>query len=251
MPEDRPLELNRAVPGGRVEMFAIRDDDYPGGWFYRFQYYHPEDGERLRYDKRTRTTNSGGTTATAGSATTPKSSFTGSSRTSYGSWTRSPNSPTPRIQPMTDTDHDGWPDKYRDPRDRPHPDVLRVTVETFDDVREGTIDAVNTVAEGESPPAVVSFATVGELRKILTDRRIELLRTLMDTDGAAESISALAEDLDRDYRTVHDDVTLLEGYGLLFVVDEGQAKRPYLPYKRIHLDVELTGRKPGEESAPA
>lgn len=33
---DHPLELNRAVPGGRVEMFAVRDDDYPGGWFYRF-----------------------------------------------------------------------------------------------------------------------------------------------------------------------------------------------------------------------
>lgn len=31
-------------------MFAVRDDDYPGGWFYRFQYYHPEDGEILRYD---------------------------------------------------------------------------------------------------------------------------------------------------------------------------------------------------------
>lgn len=23
---------------------------YPGGWFYRFQYYHPEDGPILRYD---------------------------------------------------------------------------------------------------------------------------------------------------------------------------------------------------------
>lgn len=50
MTERHPLELNRAVPGGRVEMFAIRDDDYPGGWFYRFQYYHPNEGEILRYD---------------------------------------------------------------------------------------------------------------------------------------------------------------------------------------------------------
>ena len=152
---------------------------------------------------------------------------------------------------MTDTDHDGWPDKYRDPRDRPHPDVLRVTVGTFDEMREGTVDAINAVADGESPPAVVSFATVGELRKILTDRRIELLRALIDTDGAAESITALAEDLDRDYRTVHDDVTLLADYGLLFIVDEGQSKRPYLPYDRIHLDVELVGNEPGEEPAPA
>lgn len=45
-----PLELNRAVPGGRLEMFAIGDDDYPGDWFYRFQFYNRETGEILRYD---------------------------------------------------------------------------------------------------------------------------------------------------------------------------------------------------------
>lgn len=50
MATNHPLELNRAVAGGRVEMFAIRTDDYSGGWFYRFQYYHPEDGPILRYD---------------------------------------------------------------------------------------------------------------------------------------------------------------------------------------------------------
>ena len=45
-----PLELNRAVPGGRIEMFAIEDQGYPGDWFYRFQYYNIETGEILRYD---------------------------------------------------------------------------------------------------------------------------------------------------------------------------------------------------------
>lgn len=152
---------------------------------------------------------------------------------------------------MTDPEHDGWPDKYRDPRDRPHPNVLRVTVETFDEMRDGTLDAAKAVESGEPHPAVVSFATVGELRKILTDRRIELLRALMNIDGAAESISALADDLGRDYRTVHDDVALLEDYGLLFVVEEGQSKRPYLPYERIHLDVEFVGADPNEETTPA
>lgn len=152
---------------------------------------------------------------------------------------------------MTDTNHDGWPDEYRDPRDRPHPDVLRVTVETFDEMREDTREAAEATGGDGSPPAVVSFATVSELRQILTDRRLELLQSLMDTDGAAESISALAETLERDYRTVHDDVTLLDEYGLLFIVDEGQSKRPYLPYERIYLDVELVGKSQGEEPAPA
>lgn len=152
---------------------------------------------------------------------------------------------------MTDSTNDGWPDKYSDPRDRPHPSVLRVTVEAFDEMREDTLDAIDAVSEGEEQPAVVSFATVSDLRKVLTDRRIELLQTLMATEGAAESISALAEDLGRDYRTVHDDITLLADYGMLFMIEEGQSKRPYLPYERIHLDVELVGKTSQEESAPA
>jgi hypothetical protein len=45
--ERRP-EMKSQV--ARVELFAVRNDDYPGGWFYRFQYYHPEDGKILRYD---------------------------------------------------------------------------------------------------------------------------------------------------------------------------------------------------------
>ena len=152
---------------------------------------------------------------------------------------------------MTDTEHDGWPDEYRDPRDRPHPEVLRVTVEGFDEMRDGTLEAAEEVVEGESPPAVVSFETVGDLRTILTDRRIELLQALVDIDGAAENITALAGTLERDYRTVHDDVTLLADYGLVFVVDEGQSKRPYVPYERIHLDVELIARGSNEEPTPA
>ncbi|QUO46839.1 MULTISPECIES: hypothetical protein [Halorubrum] len=149
---------------------------------------------------------------------------------------------------MTDPDHDGWPDKYSDPRDRPHPAVLRLTVESFDEAFEDTLDAVEAVDDGEARPAVVSFGTVGELRKILTDRRIEVLQTLLDVDGAAESISALAETLDRSYKTVHDDVTLLADYGIVFLVeDDDRAKRPYLPYERIRLDVELVVSDAGEE----
>jgi len=152
---------------------------------------------------------------------------------------------------MTDPTDDGWPEKYRDPRDRPHPDVLRVTVEAFDEMRERTLEATDAVRDGEAQPAVVSFHTVSELRKILTDRRVELLRALLATDGAAESVSALAVDLDRDYRPVHDDVSLLADHGLLFIVDEGRSKRPYIPYERIHLDVELVGGDPGEAATPA
>jgi predicted transcriptional regulator len=152
---------------------------------------------------------------------------------------------------MTDAPDDGWPEPYRDPRDRPHPDVLRVTVESFDGGRTDTVEAAEAAEEGKEPPAVVSVASVADLREILTDRRLELLETLVAIDGAAESIAALATALDRDYRTVHDDVSLLADHGLLFIVEDGRAKRPYIPYERIRLDVELVGGRSDEEPAPA
>lgn len=54
-----------------------------------------------------------------------------------------------------------------------------------------------------------------------------------------------------DYWPVHDDISMLADYGLLFVVAEERSKRPYLPYERIHLDIELVGGEPSEEPAPA
>ena len=93
---------------------------------------------------------------------------------------------------MTERTDDGWPDEYRDPRDRPHPSVLRITVESFDEMCEDSRAALGAVEAGEEQPAVVSFRSVGELRKILTDRRIELLQVLV----ATESIAALAADLE-------------------------------------------------------
>lgn len=151
---------------------------------------------------------------------------------------------------MTETP-DGWPEKYRDPRDRPHPEVLRITVQGLDTVAHEIEKSANAATTGEEQPAVVSFESVDQLRTVLTDRRLELLQTLLAIDGAPDSISALADDLDRNYRSVHDDVSMLADYGIVFLVEEGQSKRPYLPYKRIHIDVEFGEDDGRETSVPA
>ncbi|QCC57307.1 DUF6516 family protein (plasmid) [Natrinema thermotolerans] len=47
---DRNFEVD-AQEGTRAELFAVEDSSYPGGYYYRFQYYAPEEGEQiLRYD---------------------------------------------------------------------------------------------------------------------------------------------------------------------------------------------------------
>lgn len=64
---------------------------------------------------------------------------------------------------------------------------------------------------GESPrPAVggVFFESLDAVRSVLTDKRLELWRTIRDRKPA--SISALAVMVGRSFRTVHRDVKLLE-----------------------------------------
>lgn len=133
---------------------------------------------------------------------------------------------------------------------RPHPSMLRVTVESFIEMREATRDAAEAVADGDEQPAVVSFATVNDLRTILTDRRIELRQTLVATDGAAESISALAAALDCDYHTVQMTSHCSRTTACCSLSKRG-AKRPYLPYERILLDVELAGWHASDEPTAA
>ena len=51
---DVKLDHEFAVrPGGetRVDLFAVEDGSYPGGYYYHFQYYNrPREAELLRYD---------------------------------------------------------------------------------------------------------------------------------------------------------------------------------------------------------
>ena len=47
---DRNIEVD-AEEGTRVQLFAVEDTAYPGGYYHRFQYYAPDEGEEiLRYD---------------------------------------------------------------------------------------------------------------------------------------------------------------------------------------------------------
>ena len=81
-------------------------------------------------------------------------------------------------------------------------------------------DAVRRDRRGERVREYhLTFDSFETLAKVLTPRRLELLRYVHKHSAA--SIRALAQALDRDYRRVHDDVQALTGAGLLERADEG------------------------------
>lgn len=85
----------------------------------------------------------------------------------------------------------------------------------FDDAAKRFIETFDRAARGEAVEAqdTVTFASWTALSAVMTDKRHELLRHLHSRP--ANSIRALARDLGRDYKRVHDDVTALVSVGLV------------------------------------
>jgi predicted transcriptional regulator len=147
---------------------------------------------------------------------------------------------------MPDDDHTDMPA----PEDMNFPDTLRITISSAEDAFDEAVEAAGATEAGEQRDAVVAFRTAGGIRKLLTDRRLELLRSLMGRP--AESITELADRLDRSYSPVHKDVEVLAEYGIVQYREAGQSKQPFVPYKTIEFDV--TVRAPvtgGDTEAPA
>ena len=121
-----------------------------------------------------------------------------------------------------------------------YPETLRITVESTDEAFDRAIDEVRT--GGVAGEAVRSFASTESVRRLLTDRRVEVMRSIM-TDPPA-SISDLADRLDRNYADVHADVTLLADHRIVYFDTDGRSKRPVIPYEAVEFDVRVSADDP-------
>jgi predicted transcriptional regulator len=131
------------------------------------------------------------------------------------------------------------PDHAHDPpEDVEYPSTLRIMSKPFEDHRESTLARAERWEQGEEVPHVVNFQDASRIQRILTPRRLELVRSLMD--APAESMRGLADRLDRDVRQVHDDLQLLSEYRIVHFREEGGAKKPFVPYDTVKIEVELS-----------
>lgn len=102
----------------------------------------------------------------------------------------------------------------------------------FEKVKDGKISEFE-------PHKIVARTTEG-IGKILTRERIRLLHTIREEKP--ESISELARMLGRKESNVHNDLTFLEGIGLL-EIRKGKNKVnkiPVVDYDALHITVPLT-----------
>jgi predicted transcriptional regulator len=133
-----------------------------------------------------------------------------------------------------------------EPQELNYPETLRLTLASADEAFESALDAASATDESGQTDAVVSFNSIDGLRQLLTDRRLELVRSLMG--DPAESITALADRLDRTYSAVHDDVEVLADHGIVKFRESDQSRGPFVPYERIEFDVTISAPATGDDT---
>lgn len=88
--------------------------------------------------------------------------------------------------------------------------------------------------QGKKAGHFISFESPALLFKTLTLKRWDILRAL--TGKEPVSIRETARLLNRDVKAVHADITALLKVGILDKVDN----KIYFPYRKIHVDFELS-----------
>ena len=135
----------------------------------------------------------------------------------------------------------------RKPED--YPSVLRITSDSDEAHRQDALGRLDRWEAGEAVPHVINFRKSSDLRALLTDRRVELLRSIMTE--RPDSIRQLAERLDRDVKTVHGDLQVLAEYDIVHFEQAGRAKRAFVPYDAIEISLEISTPGPTDYAAPA
>ena len=123
-----------------------------------------------------------------------------------------------------------------------YPKTLRLTLSDAESMFNQALTTASAFEsrKDECPEATRAFQDIADLRELLTDRRLEVLRSIYETPP--ESISALAERLDRSYSLVHKDVEILADHDIVYFREgERGSKQPYIPYEIIRVDIPLVG----------
>lgn len=118
------------------------------------------------------------------------------------------------------------------------PATIRLTVadpeHAVDELRSAAADIRSGTPAQE---AVRAFASIEDLRRVITDRRLDVVQRLMQ--DPAPSISALADRLGRSYAAVHDDVEILVEAGIVHRHDNAGSTALVVPYEEVMVDVRI------------
>lgn len=137
-------------------------------------------------------------------------------------------------------------DRSRLPNDRTG--TLRIRTAPWEAFQEASLEMAEAAAGGEmSGDRLVTFEDAEAIQRLLTPKRLELLKSVMREPPA--SLRQLAARLERSPSEVHGDVHRLEEYGIIRLEPAGRAKRPVVPYESIEIEVTLSLPEDADDAA--
>ena len=108
----------------------------------------------------------------------------------------------------------------------PLDDALKEAGETFDQLAGG---------RAVKQKRAIYFASLKEMRRVLTERRLEILKTIRDQKPS--SVYELARMVDRDLKNVLQDLSYLQQLDIVAITETGVKKVPHFDYDRISIEV--------------
>lgn len=119
---------------------------------------------------------------------------------------------------------------------------MKITIKDRKQVFTEAAEAFERIQRREKivPHHELSFQNIETLRRILTDKRIELLQIIKAKNP--ESIYELAQRVHRDLKSVHTDLNVLVDLGLVSLEeqhDERNRVRPTVDFDRIKVEIAI------------
>ena len=122
--------------------------------------------------------------------------------------------------------------------------TLKVTVGERNRLDQRTRRRIKAAQDGEEldeTQPVLNFGSYAELSRLLSQKNLELLDAIFESEP--ESIREAAELVDRDYKQVHRNLSELEDIGVIEFDGggSGRAKKPILAYDGLEIDIPFAG----------
>jgi predicted transcriptional regulator len=114
---------------------------------------------------------------------------------------------------------------------------ISIGIKSLDEALKEAGETFTNLAEGKpvKKKRAIYFSNIKDFRKVLTDKRLELLKTVKDRKPS--SVYALAKILKRDLKNVLQDIEYLKQAGLVEIEETENRKIPHVEYDRITLDL--------------
>jgi predicted transcriptional regulator len=112
-----------------------------------------------------------------------------------------------------------------------------VGVKRLDETLKEAGEAFELTSKGKAvkQKRAVYFANIKEMRRVLTERRLDILKTVRDQKPS--SVYQLAKILGRDLKNVIQDLSYLQELGIVAITETGFKKVPHFDYDRISIEV--------------